>query len=173
VEELIKEYRKSLEAVNKCRFMIADEHSKKLLGNCATSLRYSIEYMEIGKEPGNRRSITNRSYEQRTVPMDPNSYDFLKAAVINKVAQNNLSDEKRVLVDDLLALLTPKQREAFVMVRGNGYSFSQAGKMMKIKETSVQSHVDRAEKKMRCIVSKDRDSNKINVKKPVQCVIFA
>ena len=157
MEELIKEYKESLAKVNKSRFTIADEHSKKLLGNCATSLRYSIDYMELGKEPGDRRSITNRSYEQRTVPRDPSDYNFIKQAVLQrKVNKRKLTEEQEKQLKDIMAILTKREREAFTMVRGNGYSFSQAGKLMKTAKGAVQTLVDRAERKMRFTVTKDK-----------------
>ena len=174
MEDLIKEYRESLGKVNKARFTINDEHSKKLLGECASSLRYTVDYLELGKEPGNRRSITNRSKEQRTIPVDPNNYAFIKMAVIQrKTNSEGLSDEQRDLLDDLLALLTPREKEAFILVRGSGYSYSQAAEMLRIAKGTIEDRVQRAERKMRIIATRDIKSGEITVNKPLQCVIFA
>ncbi len=176
--KLIREYKATLKMVEKAR-ETANEHDEPILGNVATGLRYSIEYMVMGKIPGNRRGITNLSYEQREVPWDPENHQFVKMAALQKKPVSALSPAQQELLDDLLDILTPREKEAFELVRGQGYSYNETAQLMKITKASAQHFVIRAEKKLHLVIrqppnSRERISDEKPVlKKPVQRVLFA
>lgn len=172
--KLIREYKASLRMVNKAKAKADadDEAYKKLLRNCADSLSYSLEYMVKGREPGNRRAITRRSGTQREIPVSPENISFIRAAVLQRKLADDLSEEQKELLADLLEILTPKEKEAFVMIRGNGYSFSEAAEIMKVTKGTVQNLVARAEEKFGFVVRKDEIKEDIVFEKPVQRVLF-
>jgi len=174
---LLRQYRNTLKMVNQA-VNTATEHDKPILGNVATGLRFSIEYMELGKIPGTRRGITNLSYEQREVPWDPDDCILLKMAALQKKPVSSLSADQQNLLDDLLDILTPREKEAFELVRGQGYSFSEAARLMKITKASAQHFVIRAEKKLHFVIRKPPNSEGVIsvdpvLKKPVQRILFA
>lgn len=56
------------------------------------------------------------------------------------------------LLDKLMSSLTEKEKEAYRLVRGQGYSFTQAAKLLGYNKGSVQNFVQRAEKKIALVV---------------------
>jgi len=51
-------------------------------------------------------------------------------------------------LDKLMKSLTPLEKDAYELIRGRGYSFKQAGKLLGCSKASVQSYVRRADKKI-------------------------
>lgn len=168
--ELIRQYKVSLRSVNHARLKAKDEFDKKQLGSCADSLSYTIEYMEKGRVPGNRRAITRRSGTQREIPVSPDNVNFIKAAVLQRKPLDTLSEQQKELLDDLLAILTKNEKEAYVMVRGNGYSFGETAAIMEVAKGTVQNLVTRAEEKLHFVVRKGEKETVLE--KPVQRVMF-
>lgn len=182
MDQLLKEYKITLGQVNSAKARAAKDsrdQDRTLLADCATGISWTISYMELGKEPGNRRSITRYAGYQREVPVDPSNIDFIKQSVLSPMwgkPQGELSSDQLELLEDLLAKLTVRERDAFVLVRGRGYSYSEAAELMNIKKTSLQNMVERAEKKLFFVVRKPANSEE-NIRsreldKPVQRVMF-
>jgi len=118
VKELINEYKIALRQVNRAKNLATDPEDKKLLGSCADSLSYSIEYMETGRQPGSRRGITRRSSSQREIPVDPRNLDFIRVAVLQSQSPE-ISEKMQSAIDDLkfvLRYLTTKETEAYSLV---------------------------------------------------------
>lgn len=171
MHELIREYRGTLRAVNKARFgAVGDD--RKLLGSAADSVRFAITYMERGQHPENRRAVTRLSGEQREVPFDPMNAFFVKQAALQRRTKSELTLAQQDLLDDLLAILTPREREAFMMVRGGGYSFAQAAQLSGVTKGTTQNLVARAEKKLHFVVRKPPKGRGIILSQPLQRVMF-
>lgn len=173
MKELINEYKMGLRHVNRTKIMATDPEDRKLLGSCADSLSYSIEYMETGRQPGSRRGITRRSSTQREIPVDPQNVAFVRAAAlqsqpseINEKMLRALDDLKIVLRD-----LTMKEKEAYSLVRANGYSFGDAAEIMEIHKGTVQTLVKRAEEKIYMMVE-DLTDQGIVFKQDIQLEMF-
>lgn len=183
MEDLLQAYKETQRIVNKAKDKAkaeGREEDRALLADCATGISYIISYLEHGREPGNRRSITRYAGYQREVPVDPGDIDFIKrnvlAPVWGKPKREELSSDQLELLEDLLARLTLRERDAFVMVRGRGYSYSEAAELMHVKKTSLQNMVERAEKKLYFVVRKpsnsERNISSRKLYKPVQRVLF-
>ena len=173
MKKLIGEYRIALRHVNKSRTVATRREDRSLLAGCADSLGYSIKFMEMGKNPDCRRGITRRSDLKREVPMDPRSRVFVRAVALQSQSPE-ISKETQNAINDLgivLKVLSPKERLAYSFVRSSGYSFQEAAELMKLKKTSVQTLVKRAEDKIYHMVSDLTDSG-IVFKKPVQPAMF-
>jgi len=82
VKKLIGEYRIALRHVNKSRMEATGREDRSLLSSCADSLKYSIKYMSMGKNPDSWRGITRLSTLRREVPMDPQSVAFIRSVAI-------------------------------------------------------------------------------------------
>lgn len=50
-------------------------------------------------------------------------------------------------LEKLMSSLTEREKDAYKLVRGQGYSFAQAGRLMGCNKGSVQNFVQRAEKR--------------------------
>ena len=173
VKKLIGEYRITLRHVNKSRTEATNKEDRSLLASCVDSLGYSIRFMEKGKNPDSRRGITRLSSIQREVPMDPHNVAFVRAAAlqrqpleISKVMQRAIDDLGIVLED-----LSPKEKEAYSLVKGSGYSFGAAAEIMNVQKATVQTLVKRAEDKIYAMVS-DLTDHGIVFKHGVQLEMF-
>lgn len=171
---LIKEYRDTLRSVTKSRMKATDKDERCILGSCIDSLEFAIEYMEKGKHPDNRRAITRRSGIEREVPMDPESFAFIREAALQRIAITEISPSIQKGIDDLglvLSKLSSKEQEAYILVRGNGYSFRDAARLMRMQKGTVQVLVKRAEDKIYDLVA-DLTEQGIVFKRPVQTAFF-
>lgn len=176
MEDLLLQYKETLRMVHRA-YASASEDDKKILSACATGISYIIRYIEHGGDPGNRRGVTRLAGYQREVPFDPSNVYFVRECALQRKLKNELSEEQKTLLDDLLGILTVRENEAFVMVRGNCLSYGQAAKAMKVSKGTVQNLVDRAEKKLHFVVRKPSNSRgnlcSGKLSKPVQRVMFA
>lgn len=152
--ELIDEYRKSLQLVRRAhkrakrrrdndqddRAAIDCEH----LTSMERDLLWTIQYLESGYPPDYHRAIY-----KWTVPVDP---QMLKRIVKARVPG---TDESRWVpldptLEKLLSLLSPREREAFVMVRGRGISYRLTAEYMGLRSAgTVSGLVKRAERRLR------------------------
>ncbi|ATW27944.1 sigma factor-like helix-turn-helix DNA-binding protein [Candidatus Formimonas warabiya] len=158
METLMKEYQDSLKRVLQAKeraILEGRQDDQLLLQDCITSLSWTVEYMKLGREPQNRRPISRYSYMQREVPFDPHSGFFLRRSAAHDTSgRTELSRDRRDLLKKVLDKLTTREREAFILVRGGGYSFSQGAEAMGIKKTSLQNLLARADKKLNVVVRK-------------------
>ena len=171
LRKLIEEYRLALRRVTKARTG-ATKEDKSILASCEDSLRFAIEYMEMGKHPDNRRGITRLSGTQREIPVDPRNVAFVRSVAMQR--QSEVSERMQRAIDDLgivLEALSTKEREAYSFVRSSGYSFSETAELMKIQKGTVQVLVRRAEQKIHNMVS-DLTDHGIVFKHPVQIEMF-
>ncbi len=142
----IQNYQRKLSQKRAAFQPVTNEES--ILTGIIDSLTYSIQYLETGREPCTRRGAHRRSREQREVFMDPNSFQFIRIAVAQKGAETRVSEADRERLEDILSILTPREREAFMLVRGRGLSFEEAASLLQVKKTTVQTLVERAEEKI-------------------------
>ena len=179
MEVLLKQYKHTLKLVNYSQERAkrdSREEDRALLSDCATGISWIIEYIELGKEPENRRAITRYAGYQREVLYDPKDAYFIQECALQRKTTVELSRSQKDLLDDLLSLLTNREYEAFLMVRGNGLSYGQTAEVMKVSKGTVQNLVVRAEKKLQFVVRKPSNSEgkfcSIKLAKPFQRVVF-
>lgn len=113
------------------------------LSSMERDLVWVLKYLETGHPPEHRRGTY-----RWIVPVDPRTLDTLV-----KVRTAAGPGEWRALdsqLDRLLALLAPREREAFALVRGQGCSFRETAEYMGLRSSGTASHlVRRAERKLR------------------------
>lgn len=173
MKKLIKEYQITLRRVNRARTMATNKEDKSLLASCADSLSFSIKYMEIGKHPDSRRGITRLSSIQREVPMDPRNVAFVRAAALQS-EPSEISERMQRAIADLgivLKELSTKEKDAYSLVRGSGYSFGAAAEIMDLQKGTVQTLVKRAEDKIYFMVE-DLTDHGIVFKQDIQMEMF-
>jgi len=159
VRELLAGYRETFKMVKAARLEEKGKDRKEdyeLLGNILVSLNYIIKYLDQGFPPEDKRGIyrSKWSQEQREIPFDPANAFFIREAALQRKMKSELTEEQRELLEDLLATLTEKEREAFIMIRGNGYSFTEAAYSMGVNKGTIQNMIYRAEKKLHFVVRK-------------------
>lgn len=87
---------------------------------------------------------------------------------------SEISEKMQKAIDDLgivLKALSFKEKEAYSLVRANGYSFGAAAEIMQIQKGTVQTLVKRAEDKIYSMVT-DLTDHGIVFKQPFQLEMF-
>jgi positive control factor len=153
LEKLLLSYRDNL---SKAIEMLgrATNRDKSLLNGMIRDLQYSIEWMESGRQPGNKRGIERLAAYQRERPFDPllmqrffrsrdETYAWDEAA-----NESVISSAEQEMIEDALSVLTAKEKEVYLMSRGHCLSYSQIATYLCISSSSVQTMIERAEKKI-------------------------
>jgi RNA polymerase sigma-70 factor (ECF subfamily) len=123
------------------------EGEKRVVSEMISDCEWTIEWLETGRRPGNRRGIERRAAYQREKLMDPIR---MQAFVYKSTAGSpaNLSEWQRFQIEDAQSRLTPRERECYVLAHGECFSLSEIGRMLGISKSSVEEYVDRAQKKI-------------------------
>lgn len=157
MQDLLKEYKETRRQLK--RAYEARREGEKVLDNQAITERqllsemigdveYVIEWLETGRRPGNRRGIERRAAYEREKPMDPVR---MQAFVARSTAGSpcNLTEWERFQLEDALSSLTERERECYVLTHGECFSFEETARLLGISKSSVQTHVKRAQEKIR------------------------
>jgi positive control factor len=153
LENLILSYKDNL---SKAKKMIkkASDRDKSLLNGMISDLQYTIEWMEKGRQPGNKRGIERLAAYQRERPFDPllmqRFFRSRDETYAWEEAENEsvISSAEQEMIEDALSVLTAKEREVYLMSRGHCLSYSQIANYLCISSSSVQTMIERAEKKI-------------------------
>lgn len=124
------------------------ETDMKLIGQMRSDIEYVIEWLDTGKRPGNKRGIERRAAYQRERPVDP----LIMQSYLSKTSSGSnvqVSDRDRDRIEFALEQLSPRERECYEMIRGNGLTYAEVSNLLDIERTSVQSYIDSADKKLR------------------------
>lgn len=144
MDSLMKQYRVSLRKVQQA-LMEATEDRLALEG-MASDLRFALEWMTTGRRPGNRRGIERRAAYQREIPLDP--LKIQSYVVATTIQSGAISKADRERLEDALSVLTDREREVYLMSRGQCLSYAEIAAMLFVCKSTVQETVERAEKKI-------------------------
>jgi positive control factor len=154
VNNLIQQYKESLRTARKMYSSATDE-DKKVIAGMIFDLEYAIEWMTSGRRPGNRRGIERRAAYQRERSFDPllmQKY-FRSSEQIYEWDDHEKEDAitswDRERIEDALSVLTKKEREVYLMSRGYCLTYSEIANYLCISSSSVQTMIERAEKKIK------------------------
>lgn len=127
------------------------ESDMSFLSAMISDREYDIEWMETGRRPGNKRGIERRAAYQRERPVDPLKLQayVAKSCSGGAVQAERITDRERDRIEFALAQLTPRERECYEMIRGNGLSYAEAAEILEIERGSVQWFVESAEEKLK------------------------
>lgn len=101
-------------------------------------LEWTIEYMTTGYPPQGRSS--------RSISVDPQKVLVRFSQPLH--APTLPAERIRIQLLSVLDILSPQEREAFLMVRGEGLSYGETAKLMGIKKSTVQYYVESAQAKI-------------------------
>jgi positive control factor len=153
MKKLLLSYNESL---SKAKYMLknASDQDKSLLNGMIRDLQYAIEWMEKGRQPGNKRGVERLAAYQRERPFDPllmqrffrsqdESYAWDDAEI-----ESVISSAEQEMIEDALSVLTEKEKEVYLMSRGHCLSYGQIANYLCISSSSVQTMIERSEKKI-------------------------
>lgn len=118
-----------------------------IINEMVSDCEWTIEWLESGRRPGNKRGIERRAAYQREKLMDP----VRMQAYITKSSAGspaNLTDWQRFQIEDALSRLSERERECYVLAHGECFSFSEIAGMLGVSKGSVEVYVSRAQKKI-------------------------
>ncbi|MHB8171231.1 MAG: sigma factor-like helix-turn-helix DNA-binding protein [Thermincolia bacterium] len=124
---------------------------RELLSSALSGTRFAVTIMRSHGQVWENQDITRLSYIQREIPYDLEAQEnawIVARAVAKKNHVPKLTNEQLKLLDDILAMLTPKEREVYVMVKGHGYSWEYTARILGVTKSSVQTYLDRAQEKI-------------------------
>jgi len=143
MQGLIQEYKQSIKNLRTAKVVPVESSSM------ISDANYAIEIMETGSIPGTTWQVGRLPKEKREISVDPAG---LSQFITNRASTDSAPEHVLDLLDGLMKNLTERERYAFDLVRGRGYSFSQAGTLMGCTKGSVQRFVIRAEKKIGLVI---------------------
>ncbi|OBZ15151.1 hypothetical protein A7975_32550 [Bacillus sp. FJAT-26390] len=112
-----------------------------------SDVNYNIEWLHTGRQPRSKRGVDRRSVYQRTVLMDPTIMErYMKP--INSRSATTLTDDERHKLEEVLDILSPREREVFTMAKGEGFPHEYIADMLNIHKGSVDVMVKRAHDKV-------------------------
>lgn len=149
-QRFVDQYRRSLakvrRAIRRCKAR-NDEQARldrEHLSTMERELLWVLEYIETGHVPDHHKG----AYKW-TVPVDPHKIrDMVKVRAKGGAEAEWRSFDERL--DALMSVLTSREREAFVLVRGSLCSYREAARYMQVRSVgTVANMVRRAEQKLR------------------------
>ncbi|MCK0471409.1 sigma factor-like helix-turn-helix DNA-binding protein [Halalkalibacter sp. APA_J-10(15)] len=146
MDKLREEYRKSLKMVEDAKRK-ANDNDRDLLNHMASDLRFTIEWMRVGHHPGHRRGIERRAAYQTEQPMDPL---VMQSFVANQTSSNTgISEHQKEMIEEALSKLTNREKEVYLLVRGEAYSRSEAAKVLGVCKGTVNNIMKRCDQKIK------------------------
>lgn len=119
-----------------------------VIGGIISDLTYVIEWLEHGRRPGPSRGIERRSVYQNTVLVDPHVLQNYAKGYETRSA-TTVTDEQRIAIESALSKLSPREREVFMLVKGQGFSSDYVAEMLGLAKGTVDELLQRAYKKLK------------------------
>jgi positive control factor len=153
MEKLLKQY---IETLKTTRNLLekADDEDKPIIRGMISDLEFAIEWMSTGRRPDNKRGIERRAAYQREKPFDPllmQKYFRSSEPTYewdNHEKEDVITSWDRERIEDALSVLTDREREVYLMSRGYCLTYSEIANYLCISSSSVQTMIERAEKKI-------------------------
>lgn len=154
--------------------VLALEEERKVVVGMIASCSYIIDWLAMGRMPGNRRGIERRSGSQREILTDPSRLNGLqeRAARVcgndavegdvtgsasggggkgdagGKNGGGAIGDEFRMRLEEALAGLTERERDCYVLAHGECFTFTEIAGLLGISKSSVGTYMTRAQRKI-------------------------
>lgn len=141
------------------------QEEKKVLSSIVRDLEFTVEWLSTGRQPGNRRGADRLAAYQREKPFDPMIIERISSSygVIDEGAyrtdEERACDEKRQRVAELLKTLTVRERDIYMLWKGEGFSKRSIAEQLHISHDNVKSTLSRVKKKIQqalCTYEEDK-----------------
>lgn len=154
MQDLIKQYNTTLKQLREAQ-KDAKEEDVKILTDMISDITYSLEWMKNARRPGNRRGIERLAAYQRERTCDPllmqryfRSMDDNLYEWDNRQQEHAIGEWDKIRLEDALSLLTEREKEVYLMSRGYCLTYREIARYLDITCSTVQSMIERAEKKI-------------------------
>lgn len=148
---LLYEYKKSLRITRKILKEADNVHTldnqlktdKSIINGMISDLEYVIDWIEHGREPGNKRGA-DRTKVYLMDPLVLNQVDLTTSYEEGKITDQDL---KRI--NEALISLSDKERDMYILHKANLFSFEEIANLLGVSKGTVQTTIKRAECKIR------------------------
>lgn len=150
VDKMTIEYKNGVDLLKRYKFGLSDspedEEEKHVINGMISDMSYALEWMKRGRRPGNLRGIERRSVYQRTALVDMNLFPSLDIEPERTITE---SEKKRLY--EILVNLSDRERQCYLMHMSYGMSYSEIAEALNIARPTVQTFVERAQRKIKKI----------------------
>lgn len=138
------------------------EYEKSIISGMESDLLFAIDWMVTARLPGSVRGIERRSAVQQTKLIDPEKLQLYFSNEDNALYQDDTEENNRKLdsedkerLEKALNILTKKQRQLFLLIKGQGFSIVETAKLLNISKQAAQQGLVRAERKLGEYISRN------------------
>lgn len=139
--------------------LLLEQQDLSVISGMESDLVFAIDWMLTSRRPGTMRGIERRSYAQRTKLIDPLILQSYYSGGTDIYSLENDEDiktpeEEEQTIKKALSTLTKKQREVFILVKGQGKNLVETAKELKISKQAAHKSLVRAERRLGEYVAK-------------------
>ncbi|MHA4218131.1 sigma-70 family RNA polymerase sigma factor [Bacillus cereus] len=165
MQDLIRQYNLALSQLREAQ-KDAKEKDVKILTDRISDITYSLEWMKKARRPRNRRGVERLAvyHRERTYDlllmqryfrsMNDNLYEW-----DNHQQEHAIGEWDKIRLEDALSLLTEREKEVYLMSRGYCLTYREIARYLDITCSTVQSMIERAEKKITRQINESLFSN--------------
>ncbi|PFH81655.1 RNA polymerase subunit sigma-24 [Bacillus cereus] len=152
--DLIKEYEETLKQLIEEK-ETAREEDVIIISGMISDIQYALEWMRTAKQPGIKRGIERRAAYQRIKSVNPLLMQrYLRSTETlyewdDKPKESVISEWERIKLEDALSVLTEKEKEIYMMYKGNCLSMDKISNILKITKSTVQTVLKRSDEKIK------------------------
>lgn len=147
-DKLILEYEQSKQELYKMKNNLGDslldQLDKTQINSMIETVQEAIEWMSTGREPNKIRGIDKKAAYQRIAIEDMDMFPSLE--IIPE--ERKLDEKEKSTVLNILAEMTPRQRQCFLLHTVYAQSFAEIAEELNIGRSTVQKHIERAKSKI-------------------------
>ena len=126
-----------------------DRQDKSQINSMINDMSFSIDWMKLGRRPGNMRGIDKRSAYQRRALIDMDLFPSLDIEPDEKTLDES---ERRALMNILIDL-SHRERQCYLLHMAQGWSMREIANELNIKKPTVQKFIERAKNKIKVKIS--------------------
>lgn len=156
VDELIPQYKEGRKELREMKRTLPDDGSsldKSQVNGMIDSMSFSLEWMEVGRQPGLFRGIDKRDayrskqYEDMDIIPDITEHLRMEREPLY------MDQEQRQVLLQLFESFSDRERECFIMYEAEQLSMQKIADCLGITKATVQSYISRARKKVEGIAA--------------------
>lgn|SRR5690625_2631777 len=147
-DTLIIQYEEGRKELHRMKEALGDSDLDKLdrsqINSMISSMSYSIDWMKLGRRPGNMRGIDKRNAYQRRALVDIETLPSLEIEPEERI----LTEEEKKTLFDMLIDLSHRERQCYLLHFAQGMSMQEVANELGITKSSVQKFINRAKSKI-------------------------
>ena len=148
-DKLIHEYNEGKKELNALKEKSIDAMDIKQINSMIDSMSYSIDWMTTGRQPGTYRGIDKRAVYQRQYISSMEVIPDITEQLETEPKQLYMTREEKIILADILAALSHRERYCYIMYVSQGLSMSKIAEEIGLSKGTVQMYIKRAKEKVR------------------------